>query len=218
MEVGRWSDAVALLRSAKARSPGSPLLRYKLTVSLWSAGRISAAEDEIDRAMQLWPQHGAIWQTKIKLLALTGRAREALALASDTAAKPLEERDAPNQAGRLVILKALATRTSNDVAAAIDTIRSTARRVEFERVNMALHAALLGQPHLALDMLEGVYLRRGEWRIARLTGDGLSTHPLFQPHARTLWAEPRFKAVLNAIGLEQYWRRAAIVPEFRLQA
>ena len=72
MDVGRWNEAVAALLTAKARSAFAPIPRYKLTVALWSAGRVSEAEHEIDEALR-WSMHSAIWQTKIKLLAMTGR-------------------------------------------------------------------------------------------------------------------------------------------------
>ncbi len=215
MEVGRWRDAVATLSAAAARSPSSPILRYKLIVSLWAAGQISAAEDQIDRAMQLWPQHGAIWQTKIKLLALTGRPRQALALASDPAARPLDEMDAPDMPGRQLFLLALATRSPADIASAIDATVRKAREVEPERLNMALQATALGRPGLALDLLEGIYLGSGDWALRPSRRNALATHPLFQPHARPLWREPRFTRILDAIGLEGYWRSAGIPPDYR---
>jgi tetratricopeptide (TPR) repeat protein len=218
METGRWSDAVAVLKAAKARSPSAPLLRYRLITALWSAGRITDAEQEIDLAMRSWPQHGAIWQTKIKLLALTGRSREALALANDTAAKPLDQPSTQNHSGRLLFLEALATGTRVDVEKALESIRSAARSNQLDRVNIAVQASVLGDPGLALDLLEGAYLERGEWRTGQSARDWVSTHPLFQPHARRLWPEPRFEAILTAVGLEQYWRRAKVVPDYRRAA
>lgn len=215
MDVGRWSDAVATLRAAKSRKSSSPITRYKLIVSLWAAGRVSAAEDEIDEAMTLWPQHGAIWQTKIKLLALTGRPKQALALASDPSAMPLDERDAPDMPGRLLFLTALATGSPNDVNRAIDAAEDKARKLESERLNVALQATALGRLGFALDMLEGVYLGSGEWARRSAAPKSLSTHPLFQPHARPLWREPRFNRILNAVGLEQYWRTSGTLPDYR---
>ena len=53
MDVGRWSEAVDALRKSKSRHALAPITRYKLTVSLWSAGRISEAEREIDEATAL---------------------------------------------------------------------------------------------------------------------------------------------------------------------
>ena len=215
MEVGRWSDAVKVLTAAKARGLSSPLLRYKLIVSLWSSGQISAAEDEIDQAMQLWPQHGAIWQTKIKLLALTGRPRQALALASDPAARPLEEKDAPDMAGRLVFLRALATRAPADIDQALAVTTAKARQMEAERLNMALQAVVLGRAGFALDILEGVFSNVGEWAEPPSAKTELATHPLFQPHARPLWDEPRFSRILATVGLEDYWRLTGTLPDYR---
>jgi tetratricopeptide (TPR) repeat protein len=215
MEVGRWSDAVIALRSAKARSSSSPVLRYKLIVALWSAGQITAAEDEINQAMQLWPQHGAIWQTKIKLLALSGRPKQALAFATDPAARPLAEVDAPNHDMRLQFLTALATRSSADVDRAIAAMARQARTVEGDRVSQALYSAALGRVDLALDMLEGVYLGIGNWAVRSFRTGGLTTHPLFQPHARPLWREPRFAKILTESGLERYWRSTGTMPDFR---
>ena len=215
MEVGRWSDAVGVLRSAKVRNQSSPVLRYKLIVSLWGAGQITAAEHEIDQAMQLWPQHGAIWQTKIKLLALSGRPREALALASDPAARPLEERDAPNMPVRLLFLTALATRSPTDIDRAVSVLVGMARATEVDRLNMALQATALGGTELALDMLEGIYIGSGEWALGPAGRTALATHPLFQPHARPLWREPRFGRILAAVGLERYWRSTGTLPDYR---
>lgn len=215
MDVGRWSDAVTNLRAAKSRASSSPLVRYKLIVALWAAGQITAAEDEIDQAMQLWPQHGAIWQTKIKLLALTGRPRHALALAEDPAAAPLDERDAPDKQGRLLYLTALATRSTADADRAIESAVRKAREIEPERLNVALQAATLGRTDLALDLIEGIYLNSGEWALRSDRTTWIATHPLFQPHAMSLWREQRFNRILQTIGLERYWRTTGTVPDYR---
>ena len=215
MDVGRWSDAVSVLRSAKALNPSSPGLRYRLIVSLWAAGRISAAENEIDESMQLWPQHGAIWQTKIKLLALTGRPEEALRFASDPAARPFEEREAPDMQGRLLLLTALATRSSLDVDRAMQAMLRKARELEGDRVTIALYSVTLGRIGLALDMLEGVYLGLGEWALRATEPDRLVAHPLFQPYAQPLWREPRFNRILREIGLERYWNSTGTLPDYR---
>jgi DNA-binding winged helix-turn-helix (wHTH) protein/tetratricopeptide (TPR) repeat protein len=215
MDVGRWPDAVGILRSAKGRNPTSPVLRYKLIVSLWAAGQITPAENEIDEAMQLWPQHGAIWQTKVKLLALTGRPRQAIALVSDPAAQPLDEKDAPDMRGQQLFLKALASRSAGDVDRAVDALVVKAREMESNRLNAALQATALGRIGLALDMLEGVYFGAGQWALRSPATKWLSTHPLFQPHARPLWREPRFNRILSGVGLERYWKSTGTLPDYR---
>lgn len=215
MDVGRWTDAVSTLQAAKARNSSVPIIRYKLIVSLWGAGKISAAEDEIDEAMTLWPQHGAIWQTKIKILALTGRPLQALALANDPAARPVDEKDAPDMRGRALFLTALATGSRADIDRAIDAAQAKARAIEAERLNVALQATALGRVDLALDILGGVFLGSGAWALRARTPSWLATHPLFQPHARPLWTEPGFNRILAAIGLEHYWRASGIRPDYR---
>lgn len=215
MDVGRWNRAVEVLQDAKVRSPRAPITRYKLIVSLWSAGRISAAEIEIDEAMKLWPQHGAIWQTKTKILALSGRANEALALASDPAAIPVDESQAPNQPTRLRLIRALATHLAADVDAAVQSLLGDARGSRGNVLTNAIFIAALGRAGIALPMIEGIFLGTGQWGLGVINREQLSTHPLFQPHARALWAEPRFHSVLERIGLERYWRDRGIAPDYR---
>ena len=82
-------------------------------------------------------------------------------------------------------------------------------------MNAALQAVALGRSALALDLLEGVYLGRGKWRLEQTADEPRSTHPLFQPHARPLWQEPRFARILAAVGLERYWRTTGTRPDYR---
>jgi tetratricopeptide (TPR) repeat protein len=216
MDAGRWMDAVAALQAARSHNDRSAVLRYKLIVALWSAGRISAAEDEIDQAMKLWPQHGAIWQTKIKLLALTGRPRQALAFASDPAATPIDEADGPDYRDRLQFLTALATRSPGDLGQAIEATLRRARRIEHDTLNAALQITALGRVDIALGMVEGLFLGKGEWALQSGGKENFTTHPLFQPHARPLWREPRFARILELVGLEDYWRMSRTLPDYRL--
>jgi DNA-binding winged helix-turn-helix (wHTH) protein/tetratricopeptide (TPR) repeat protein len=216
MDAGRWMDAVAALQAARSHNDRSAVLRYKLIVALWSAGRISAAEDEIDQAMKLWPQHGAIWQTKIKLLALTGRPRQALAFASDPAATPIDEADGPDYRDRLQFLTALATRSPGDLGQAIEATLRRARRIEHDTLNAALQITALGRVDIALGMVEGLFLGKGEWALQSGGKENFTTHPLFQPHARPLWREPRFARILESVGLEDYWRMSRTLPDYRL--
>ena len=99
----------------------------------------------------------------------------------------------------------------------MEAMIAKARAVEGERLNMALQATALGGVELALDMLEGIYLGSGEWAVTPVKSTTRSTHPLFQPHARPLWREPRFTRILESIGLERYWRTTGTLPDYRRQ-
>jgi len=216
MDVGRWDDAAGVLAAAKARNSMAPIIRYKLTVSLWSAGRISEAEAEIDEALKRWPQHSAIWQTKVKLLALTGRPRMALALVGDPGSRPIDEEVEAFEARRL-LLTALATGVREDAERAVDAMLANVRLNPENGMPMALYCAALGYSGLALDMIEGALLGIGHWAAIRPKElpARMQTHPLFQPHARSLWPSPRFAALVKRIGLKRYWSATGTLPDYR---
>lgn len=214
MDVGRWDEAVVELGKAKARNPLAPMPRYKLVIALWSAGRISEAEQEIDEALR-WSTHGAIWQTKVKLLAMTGRPQAALGIINDPAAWPDSSSEDYLQRWRQV-LAAMISRSPADIAAALASLVEDARLTETAPVPTAFLCAILGDGETALDILEGSYLGTGEWASKHPADPStLVTHPLFQPQARSLWGEARFGRILDGVGLERYWRTSGSVPDYR---
>lgn len=214
MEVGRWREAVGPLRIAEAKNAFSPIIPYKLTVALWSSGAISEADSEIDAALRRWPQHGAIWQTKVKLLMLTGRPHAALGLVKDPAARPMDE--APDQtAARELVLQALISQRSSDRDAAVQAILTQLRSVPTNALPAIVTSAALDRPEIALSLIEGFYRGRGSWSSLNGAAPHKGTHPLFQPPMRSLWKDPRFTDVLNRIGLERYWHDTGSLPDHR---
>ncbi|MBA2467541.1 MAG: winged helix-turn-helix domain-containing protein [Sphingomonas sp.] len=217
MDVGRWNDAVGALAAGRARNALSPIIRYRLSVALWSAGRISDADREIDRALEQWPQHGAIWQTKVKFLALTGRPLMALGFMHDPARKPLEEVGEPF-ATRALFVTALASRAPADAARAVDAMVASVRVDARNAISSAINCSRLGYAELAQDILDGAFLATGQWAELRSRVSIMPpTHPLFQPHASGLWPSARFGALLNRISLERYWASSGRQPDFRRQ-
>lgn len=208
MDVGRWSDAIDSLLTLQKLQPLAPLPSYLLIISLWSAGRISEVEEEIESARRRWPRHGAIWQTNIKVRALSGRPRAAIALLEDAESRPADDNGnfGPNMT---LIARTLLTGEASDREAAIRAIEQN----DPELPN-AIYAAALDDATLAMDMIEGLFLARG--RFSRPGSQApKTTHPLFQPHARSLWGEPRFRNLLSEIGLESYWRERRRQPDHR---
>lgn len=213
MDVGRWNDSVRELQTAKSMNSLSPLTRYKLTVALWSSGRLSEAEHEIDEALR-WSTHSAIWQTKIKLLAMTGRPQAAMAMVNDVAARPPGTSDEDVERWRSFIAPMI-TRNSEDVTRAVAGLVRFAR-LDPMPVPQAFQCAMLGDRETALDILEGCYLGIGEWASKRpADSSGGAAHPLFQPQAKSLWREARFDRILEGIGLEQYWSATNSSPDYR---
>lgn len=215
MDVGRWSEAIEALRKSKARQPLGPINRYKLTVSLWSAGRISEAEREIDEAMR-WSIHSSVWQTKIKLLAMTGRPEAALAIVNDASHRPADTTEDQLERWRIFV-GAMISRTEAEIERAVNVLTAFARNVEGPPIPEAFQCAMLGRTELALSILEGCYLGIGDWAEKRPADTlGGASHPLFQPQARSLWRDPRFNRIIEGIGLEQYWRSTNSQPDYRL--
>lgn len=214
MDVGRWNDSIKELKTAKKRNQHSPMIRYKLTVALWSAGQISEAEREIDDAMR-WSMHSAIWQTKIKLLAMTGRPQAALAILNDVAARPVDTTAGHLERTRLFVTALISGEPADRNKALIEIVEHA--RQDQVPVPQAFQCALLGDRETALDILEGCYLGIGDWASKRPADQsGGAAHPLFQPQARTFWPDARFDRILDGIGLERYWRLTDRQPDYRL--
>jgi DNA-binding winged helix-turn-helix (wHTH) protein/tetratricopeptide (TPR) repeat protein len=214
MDVGRWNEAASALREAKHRNGFSPIIPYQLATALWSAGQISEAESEIDSALKTWPQHSAIWHSKIKLLALTGRPRAALQFASDPAGVPLDQTPSTTQADRL-FLRAMVSRRPSDVSQSMDLSLAMLASEPSNALPTAVEAAALQQASVAMKILEGVFLGEGPWARLKAPAQSAVTHPLFQPPMRDLWGEPAFARLIKNIGLERYWLETATQPDYR---
>jgi DNA-binding winged helix-turn-helix (wHTH) protein/tetratricopeptide (TPR) repeat protein len=214
MDVGRWREAVDALQRSKEANEFLPITRYKLIVSLWAAGRITEAEAEIGESFARWPEHGAIWQTKVKILAMTGRPEAALSVVNDASVRPHDETEEDVGKWRL-FLTALASRSETDVNRAVARLTDNARRDPFA-APYAFQCAVLGRKEIALDILEGTYLGIGPW-ASKKPADPSSgaSHPLFQPQASSIWREPRFNRILDGVGLERYWAETRTVPDYR---
>lgn len=214
MDVGRWREAIGPLRTAEARNAFSPIIPYKLTTALWSSGAISEADAESDAALRRWPQHGAVWQTKLKLLMLTGRPRAAADLANDPAAQPITEL-ADQFGARNLVLRALISRWGSDEDKAVELLLSQLRSAPGNALPTAVWCAALNRLEIALTLVEGLYLGLGPWSSLYADVRSKVTHPLFQPPMQPLWDEPRFTNVVNRIALGSYWRDTATLPDYR---
>jgi hypothetical protein len=158
--------------------------------------------------------HSAIWQTKIKLLAMTGRPEAALDIVNDASHRPAGTTEDDLRRWRL-FLRGMATRAVPDVDRALASLLDDARQSPMP-VPLAFQCAMLGNGELALSILEGCYLGTGDWAAKRpVDQSGSASHPLFQPQAKSLWSDARFERILEGIGLEQYWRATRTRPDYR---
>jgi len=213
--VGRWKDAANYSRQFDRKKFLIPGADRKVIVDLWCSGDIQAADAALATAVERWPQHPQVWQTRLGYLLYSGRPGEALQMLGSGAERPIEitpEFVAAAEAIAAALVGRLA-RTS-----AITKIHEYLARNPAWALQAAQACTALGAADPALDILDGYYFGRGKWAaVAPAAGDAdRITNRLFQPPMKLLWADPRFATLLQSTGLEDYWRRSGTTPDFRV--
>lgn len=213
-----WNDRVNRL------DPYSPVGQYRRALKLWSMGQVDAADQAIDRTMQVWPRHPSVWNARMMLFAFTGRPAAGLALLNDARSRPSALRKPGLDLWR-TSLRALRSRSAADVEAArIANVAAAPRSPGFANIAMPT-LSMLGELDAAFDVAMGYFLRRGPL-IATLWGGAgelpvsalrwRRTMALFVPPAAPMRADPRFRALMDGMGLTQYWRQRKLRPDYQL--
>ena len=122
-------------------------------------------------------------------------------------------------------LRALASRSASDVAAAREANIALAPRSPGFANNAIMSLSMLGEIDAAFDVAFGSFLRRGPL-IGTLWG-GAGEMPVntlrwrrtvafFIPATAPLRADPRFAELCEGLGLASYWRQRRIRPDYQL--
>lgn len=219
--AGYCRDSWTWNERAIAVAPLSPLPQYKKALKHWIFGDVPLADLTIDRALQSWPRHPAIWNTRLMLFAFTDRPRAALNFMDDPRGRPPTLTEAMIGFWRPTLV-ALETRAPADIARAIEVNLQHAPRSPGYSVYAIMVTSLLGDLDAAFSIAGGYLLRRGPLVGTLWTGSGQMpvndmrwrrTMNLFTPPTAAMRTDPRFDQLCDGIGLTNYWARRKIAPD-----
>lgn len=219
--VGRGRESCLDRITFAGREPLHATHQYRLVYANWFLGRIDAADRAADRALQLWPKHPGVWFVRLWTLAFTGRAERALAHVDDAAARPA----LPPPMIRMLkaAMTALASRRPADVAQAADAMTGLVSQGPSHSVHAIMILNALGEVGRAFDVAHAYLLEQGplmasvRWRAGQVSINDhrrRKTNPLFVPVSAPMRADGRFAALVERIGLVDYWRRVGVTPDY----
>ncbi|MES2097740.1 MAG: winged helix-turn-helix domain-containing protein [Pseudomonadota bacterium] len=220
--VGRARVGALSHVAVARRAPLDALYQYRSVYAYWVLGAIPAADRAADRTLQLWPKHPGAWFSKLWVLAFTGRADRALAHLSDTAIRPAGL-PPPLLAALDVSMRALVSRRRDDADRAGTALVGLLAKGPANSVNAIMILNALGDVDRAFAVAEAYLLERGaliaslDWRAGQPSVNDQhhrKTNMLFMPVSAPMRADPRFRRLAEDIGLADYWRRAAVEPDF----
>lgn len=213
-----WNDRAGRI------DPQSPVPQYRRALKHWSLGQLDAADQAIDRAMQVWPRHPSVWNARMMLFAYTGQPAAARTLLDDRRIRPATmQKPALDLWG--ASLRALESRSARDVEAARAANVVAASRSPGFANNALMTLSMLGELDAAFDVAHGYFLRRGPLITTLWEGAGelpvsalrwRRTMALFVPPAAPMRADPRFDALMEGMGIAQYWRARNLRPDYQL--
>jgi len=211
-EVGRWKDAIPILRHDAALEPFWPLVPMILVEAYYSTGMNEEGDDLVESAMKKFPRRTHFWVVHMRHLIGAGRLGEALAFAGNPTMRPDDITD-PRIEFETWIADALSKGTSAARAQALARISAILHDKPAMLEAGAHSACVLGDVDAAFAMLEGFYFGRGPW--GREQWQRARTRVLFWPGTAALRADPRFPDLVRRLGLEHYWQSTGTLPDYR---
>jgi DNA-binding winged helix-turn-helix (wHTH) protein/TolB-like protein len=217
LETGRFHEAAALAESNYSRHPYTldPLMRA-IYIRLW-LGDAQAAKPLIREGERDFP--GNVWfpARLFEATAFGAAPEKTAALLQDPAAAPLLQAQGEQESYRH-IAAALGGSAADAEAAAADCLQVRGRPLEFKRLCFVALVRLdrSGDAFRLMDRLFQDMRGSNEDEILHRF---LSTLPfrtayLMIPAAAPLRRDPRFRAVVERLGLLQYWKESGQPPDF----
>ncbi|HET7817569.1 MAG TPA: winged helix-turn-helix domain-containing protein [Sphingomicrobium sp.] len=217
--VGRSIEAVETFERVKLR-PLSPVHYTHYVQALWSAGRMEDADRAMEEAASLYATHGGVWFGRFDYLQYSGRAKAAIAMSQDVAGRPT---GLPDEllADWLAAARAIDSRDPAEIDAVMAVEMGHARKSAPNAERGMRIANAFGRVNEAYAVADAYYFGRG-FTVPNTSrpGSGFSpeqrqTSLLFEPVTRPMRSDPRFGQLVEEIGLERYWRRVRVEPDYR---
>lgn len=219
--MGRCKDSWATNERAIRVEPFNPAHQHRRALKHWIFGRIGEADKVADQAMHLWPRHPTVWNARMLIYACTNRAPAALALLNDVPSRPPTLKT-PSMESWRAALNAISTRSSKDIARALQVCTATASLAPGLAANAIMLFSYLGQLDAAYRVAEGFFEGRGAV-VQRVRGKGIGdvysdtewgrSQFLFIPATASFRADDRFPELCRQMGQMAYWQKRGIWPD-----
>ena len=218
MATGRAREAKRLVDPLVAADPLAPCFGYKSTYQHWSLGDLETMDHRADRAIQLWPDHPAVWTSRFWTLAHTGRPTAALAMIEPGVHRPVMSDPIAEFARRLLgWVEDRSGDRSPLVKQAVDAVASGPAQA----INSLMALGLLGDVDAGFEVAEAYYLQAGRLAVPSHGDRELPinemrrrlTQQLFTPACAAMRADARIESLFDRIGLLRYWDQTGRWPE-----
>lgn len=219
--VGNIRGVYDLSQRLIRKDPNWPSLHNSRVLSSWCLGRLDDADAAMDRAFEIWPRSTYTWFTRQRLLAYSGRGAAALAMIDDVDHRPVGlpqwEFDLTGAESR-----ALLTRSKADIDAAAKLYWDQAHKSVGIAGNAVQFFAAVGRLDDAFAVLNALYFNRGfdvgerSYTEEQGTYSERRNRPTWMfwiPVMAGLRADPRTKAIIEEVGLADYWRKSGTRPD-----
>lgn len=219
--VGRMRES-ALSRLAFSHDDAFDAnFQHRHIYALWFLNRISEADRAAARGIEMWPKHPGIWFARLWVLAGTGRFDRALAHIQDESSRPTLP--LPMFATLEAGIAASKSRRPAELLAATNLVMTGVERSVAAVVNAMMLLNLMDATDAAFDLARAYYLEQGpiiaamQWRPGQPAVPDQrrrKTNMLFTPTAAVMQRDPRFMPLMREMGMTEYWRRRAVIPDF----
>ena len=216
-ETGQIRESIQVGASLVDASLPSPAVTSH-AIKLWSAGRLDEADYLLRTLAERWPRHFSVWVSRYKFLLFSGRLGEAETMLGQVPVG-LEDIDFKILAAQT---EAIRNPNSESIETALHLFDGVASTIMSKTQEAASFSSAVARLDTAFAYLDQCYFFGKPIRSFRsiystsrqLPHSGVMTFFLFEPPMRAVRADPRFAALTERLGLQDYWSKANIKPDY----